>query len=104
MLRHTQLVLDFLDLLKKPLSEASVLDLACLEGGFTVELALQGIYAVGLEGRKANVEKCNKAARALGLKNCLFIEDDVRNLSVEKHAIILIPLLNCCHLGNSLQS
>jgi 2-polyprenyl-3-methyl-5-hydroxy-6-metoxy-1,4-benzoquinol methylase len=81
-LRHIQLVSD---LLHKPFGQARVLDLACLEGGFTFELAMQGAQAVGLEGREENLEKCAAAKSRLGLSNCTFLQEDVRNLSKAKH-------------------
>ncbi len=59
-LRHIQLVAD---VLAKPLTRVRTLDLACLEGGFAFELAMQGAHAVGLEGRKENLDKC-EAVRA----------------------------------------
>lgn len=48
-LRHIQLVAD---LLAKPLPQVRTLDLACLEGGFTFELAMQGAQAIGLAGQE----------------------------------------------------
>ena len=81
-LRHIQLVAD---VLAKPLPQVRTLDLACLEGGFTFELALQGSQAVGLEGRKDNVDKCEAVRTKIGLSNCSFLHDDVRNLSKHKH-------------------
>jgi len=81
-LRHIQLVAD---LLAKPLPQVRTLDLACLEGGFTFELAMQGAQAVGLEGRKENVDKCEAVKAQIGLNNCSFLQDDVRNLSKHKH-------------------
>ena len=81
-LRHVQLVADVLG---KPLSELRTLDLACLEGGFTFELAMQGAQAVGLEGRKENVDKCEAVKTQIGLSNCSFLQDDVRNLARTKH-------------------
>jgi Methyltransferase domain len=81
-LRHIQLAAD---VLAKPLPQVRTLDLACLEGGFTFELAMQGAQAVGLEGRKENVDKCEAVGSQIGLSNCSFLHDDVRNLSKHKH-------------------
>ena len=81
-LRHIQLVAD---VLAKPLSQVRTLDLACLEGGFTFELAMHGAQAIGLEGRKENVDKCEAVRAKMGLSNCSFLQDDVRNLSKHKH-------------------
>ena len=72
------------DLLGKPLSEATVLDLACLEGHYGIEFALHGANVVGIEIREANIVKARYAQQELGLKNITFIQDDVRNLSRAK--------------------
>jgi hypothetical protein len=76
----------------KPLSELRVLDLACLEGLYTTEFALQGAQALGIEGRTINIEKANFAKEALGLDNLEFVRDDVRNLSVEKYGLFDVVL------------
>lgn len=81
-LRHIQLVAD---VLAKPFNGARVLDLACLEGGFTFELAMQGAQAIGLEGRKENLDKCKAIKSRAGLNNCSFLQEDVRNLSKANH-------------------
>jgi 2-polyprenyl-3-methyl-5-hydroxy-6-metoxy-1,4-benzoquinol methylase len=81
-LRHIQLVAD---LLAKPMRQVRTLDLACLEGGFTFELAMQGAQAVGLEGRQENLDKCEAVRVKIDLSNCSFLQDDVRNLSKHKY-------------------
>ncbi len=73
------------DVLRKPLAECRVLDLACLEGHYAIEFARHGAEALGIEGRQASVAKCDFAAQALGLQRCTFVQDDVRNLSATKY-------------------
>lgn len=68
------------DLAGKPLADLRVLDLGCHEGGYAIELGLHGATVVGVEGRRANVEKARFAAEALGLDRVSFIEGDVREL------------------------
>ena len=67
------------------LAKLRVLDLACLEGGYALEFARSAGSVVGIEGRRPSVEKARFAAEALRLSNVEFLEDDVRNLAVEKH-------------------
>jgi SAM-dependent methyltransferase len=80
--RVTQVVSD---LCNGSLEGVRVLDLACLEGMYALELAQRGAEVVGIEGRAANVEKSRFAARALGLDAEMFVQDDIRNLSSETY-------------------
>lgn len=63
-----------------------VLDLACLEGMYALELAARGADVVAIEGREANLAKAQFAARALGLEQRIdFQLGDVRDLSRDRH-------------------
>lgn len=73
------------DLVKKPLSQCRVLDLACLEGHYGIEFALHGCTVVGIEGREASIAKCEFVKRELGLDRIQFFQDDARNLGPEKY-------------------
>jgi SAM-dependent methyltransferase len=73
------------DLTNKPWKDLRILDLACLEGIYAIEFALQGAQVVGIEGREASTARARFAAKALGVFNVEFYTDDVRNLSVEKY-------------------
>lgn len=73
------------DIAHRPLSDLRVLDLACLEGLYGTELALQGAKVVGIEGRQTNIEKARFVKEALSLTNLELIEDDVRHISTEKY-------------------
>jgi len=73
------------DLAGKPPSELRVLDLACLEGHYGIELAMQGAEVVGIEFREANLAKARFVKDYLHLDHLTFYQDDVRNLSVEKY-------------------
>jgi SAM-dependent methyltransferase len=80
--RFVQIVADLLD---KPLREARVLDLACLEGHYAIEFAQHGAEVVGIEIRDDNIAKARWAKEQLGLERLTLVQDDVRNISVEKY-------------------
>jgi SAM-dependent methyltransferase len=81
-LRYVRRILQAVaDLTDKPLRETKVLDLACLEGGFSIEFALHGASVVAVEGRRQNLAKLEFARDALGLTNVETVLDDVRNVT-----------------------
>jgi SAM-dependent methyltransferase len=73
------------DIAHRPLRDLRVLDLACLEGLYGTELALQGARVVGIEGRHTNIEKARFVKETLSLTNLELIQDDVRRISTEKY-------------------
>ena len=83
--RLKRLVQTVSDLSRKPLTESRVLDLACLDGLFSIEFARQGAQTVGIEIRDANVKKALFCKEAIGLPNLTFVQDDVRHISAEAY-------------------
>jgi SAM-dependent methyltransferase len=73
------------DVSAQPLRDLRILDLACLEGLYAVELALHGATVVGIEGRAVNLAKAAFAKNVFSLDNLQLLQDDVRNLSLEMH-------------------
>lgn len=73
------------DVVKKPLEECRVLDLACLEGHYGIEFALHGAEVVAIEAREANLAKAAYVKSNLGLEKLKLILGDVRDLSPKKH-------------------
>ncbi len=55
------------DVLGGGIEGARILDLACLEGMYAIELASRGAAVVAIEGREANLAKARFAARVLGV-------------------------------------
>ncbi len=81
--RYLQVVADAA---AKPLDELRVLDLACEEGIFGIELARRGASVVAVEGRSGNVARARFAAEAIGLGERYEIhEDDVRNVDAGRY-------------------
>lgn len=80
--RIVQAIADVVD---RPLESLRILDLACLEGLYGIELALHGAEVVAIEGREANIEKARLAKDILALDNLQLHQDDVRNLCPEKY-------------------
>ena len=73
------------DILRQPLHTLRGLDLGCLEGGYSIELARHGTTMVGVDAREANLAKARFAASKLALDNVEFINEDVRNLNSDTH-------------------
>ncbi|WP_353063305.1 class I SAM-dependent methyltransferase [Tunturibacter psychrotolerans] len=62
-----------------------VLDLGCGEGLYSIEFARRKALCMAVEGREPRAEKVRFVKEALSLDNLSVVQDDVRNLSVEKH-------------------
>lgn len=73
------------DVCQKPIQNLRILDLACLEGAFSIELAMRGATVVGVDGREANIVKATFAKQVLSLSNVEFVRDDVRNVNEETY-------------------
>ena len=71
-----------------------VVDLGCLEGGYSVELARAGFEVLGIEVRQSNFENCQRVKAGTHLPNLSFACDDVRNLG--KYGVF--DAVFCCGL------
>lgn len=60
-----------------------VLDLACGEGGHSIQFARRGASVLGVEGRRLYVERARFAAEAMGQSAVEIIQGDVRRLPRE---------------------
>lgn len=61
-----------------------VLDLGCLEAGYSVGLARAGAEVVGVEARDENFQKCLVVRDALSLPGLVFEQADVKEVTVER--------------------
>lgn len=57
-----------------------IVDLACLEGGYSVEFARMGFDVTVIEIRESNLSACNYTLNKLKMRNLKFIQDDIRNV------------------------
>lgn len=65
-----------------------VIDLGCLEGGYTAAFARAGAAeSLGVDARALNIARCNLVREELGLDNLRFEVADVRELSPERQGI-----------------
>jgi SAM-dependent methyltransferase len=69
----------------KPFDELRIIDLGCLEGLHSIELASRGAAVLGVEGRQANVAKAEFSRRVLSLDSLEFRQDDVRDVTKERY-------------------
>ena len=76
------------------LSKLRILDLASCEGLFAIEFARHGAKTLGIEGRRANLEKAIFAKNVLELSTAEFVQDDVRNLNADKYGVFDVTF--CC--------
>lgn len=80
--------------LKRPLRELRILDLASLEGGFSIEMGRTGADVTGIEVREKSVVKARFARDVLGLKNVHFMVGDMHNLP--EYNLGTFDLILCC--------
>lgn len=67
----------------------SVVDLGCLEGGYSLAFAKMGLQVTGMDAREENLEKCAWVKSHFELPNLKYVKDDVKNLgNYEKFDII----------------
>lgn len=60
---------------------ATVADLGCLHGAYSVAFARAGYQVTGIEARPENIEQCKARAAVEPLPGLRFVQDDVRNLT-----------------------
>ena len=66
------------------LSPLRMLDLGCLEGGYSVGLARAGAQVLGIEAREEHLKKCMLARNALALPGLEFVCADVKAITVDR--------------------
>jgi len=77
-------MMTLLDRANGSLSGKRVLDLGCLEGGYSVYLGRQGAKeVVGIEAREKNYQRCLLVKKLLNLDNLTFHKCDVKNVQRE---------------------
>jgi 2-polyprenyl-3-methyl-5-hydroxy-6-metoxy-1,4-benzoquinol methylase len=78
-----------------------VLDLGCGEGLYAIEFARRKASCLAIEGREPRAEKVRFVKQVLSLDNLSVMQDDVRNLSIEKHGEfdVVLCLGILYHLG-----
>jgi len=62
-----------------------VLDLGCGEGIYSIEFARRKASCVAIEGREPRAERVRFVKQVLALDNLAVLQEDVQNLSVERH-------------------
>jgi SAM-dependent methyltransferase len=62
------------------LAGRSIVDVGCLEGGFTTEFARLGMLATGIEVRESNYRNCMRVKAGTNLPNLSFVKDDAVNI------------------------
>jgi SAM-dependent methyltransferase len=73
------------DLASRPIDQLRILDVACGEGVYSIELGLRGAEVVGMDARRERMDLGAGCAQRNGLSNVSFKQDDVRNLSRDNY-------------------
>jgi 2-polyprenyl-3-methyl-5-hydroxy-6-metoxy-1,4-benzoquinol methylase len=73
-----------------------LIDLGCLEGGLSFEMAREDMEVVGVEGWEPNYLKCQRIADYFNLPNLRFYHLDVKNLTGNTYGLFDVVL--CCGL------
>jgi hypothetical protein len=76
------------------LAHKTLLDLGCLEGGYTVEFARLGLWATGLEVRQSNFDNCMIVKNGVNLPYLRFVKDDCWNMG----RLARFNIVFCCGL------
>lgn len=58
----------------------SILDIGCLEGGYTLEFARLGMLATGIEVRESNYQNCLYVKQRVDQPGLTFVKDDAMNI------------------------
>jgi 2-polyprenyl-3-methyl-5-hydroxy-6-metoxy-1,4-benzoquinol methylase len=69
-----------------------LLDLGSAEGLQSIEAAMHGFVAVGVEGRELFIERAEFAKRIFALENVRFVHGDVRKISMEQLGLFDVTL------------
>ncbi|HEY3305084.1 MAG TPA: methyltransferase domain-containing protein [Candidatus Binatia bacterium] len=74
-----------------------IADIGCLEGYFSIECALQGAEALGIDGKLLNVRKCEFVRSVLGVERATFVLGDAMKVTRESSgrfdAVLALGLL-----------
>ena len=82
------------------LNGVSILDIGCLEGGYTTEFARLGMKAQGIEIRESNIRNCNFIKEGTNLPNLSFVKDDAMNIGNYQQTDCLFVCGLLYHLNN----
>ncbi len=74
------------------LAGKTIVDVGCLEGGYTTEFARLGMTATGIEVRESNFVNCMYVKEHVNLDNLRFIHDDANN--IEHHGKFDVFFIN----------
>ena len=80
----------------KKYNQQRALDLGCLEGGLTIEMAKLGFDSLGIEGQASNYQKCQLLKDYFSWSNLDFLLADVKQLTPKNQGVFDVIL--CCGL------
>jgi len=66
---------------KEEIKNKRVVDLGCLEGGYSLAFAQLGFQVIGMDARQDNLDKCEWVKTHYNVPNLTYVLDDVKNLA-----------------------
>ncbi|MFN8671388.1 MAG: methyltransferase domain-containing protein [Candidatus Sericytochromatia bacterium] len=72
---------NFINLKENEAKNIKIVDIGCMEGGYSSEFAKMGFNTLGIDARKENLLKSTYIKLNLKLNNLKFVKDDARNLA-----------------------
>ena len=88
--RVTQLISDYT---KKGIDNSSILDIACGEGAFSIEVVIHGANVTAIDAREERMNIGRDIVNNNSIRNIVFQQKDLRMLSVEENGKFDVVLL-----------
>jgi hypothetical protein len=80
--------------LRRAWHDVRALDIACLEGMYSIAMGEKGASVLGIEQSDLHLQRANFVKETLFLPNVAFMREDARNICLDKHGRFAIVLMH----------